>query len=96
VSPQPAAKLDPPLNRHSRIAFDHRALHFNGAAHGVHHAAELHKRSVAGALHDAPVMRTMAGSIRSLRSPRSSGYRKRMVSRELAGLHIQVIDIAYF
>ena len=40
----------------ARVAFDHRVLHFDGAAHGVDDAAKLDERAVAGALDDAPVM----------------------------------------
>ena len=36
-------------------------LHFDGAAHGVDHAAELDEAAVAGALDDAPVMRVDGG-----------------------------------
>jgi hypothetical protein len=36
-----------------RVALDHAVLHLDGAAHRIHHAAELHECSVAGALNDA-------------------------------------------
>jgi hypothetical protein len=50
------AELDPALGRQARIALDHAVLHFNRAAHGVNHTAELDDAAVAGALNDAPVM----------------------------------------
>jgi hypothetical protein len=50
------AKLDAPFRRQTRVALNHAVLHFDCAAHGVDHAAELDDRAVAGALNDAPVM----------------------------------------
>jgi hypothetical protein len=50
------AKLDPLFVRHAGVALDHAALHFNRAAHGVDHAAELADEAIAGALDDAPMM----------------------------------------
>ena len=50
------AELDAALGRKASVAFDHAVLHLDGAAHSVHHAAELDESAVAGALHDAPVM----------------------------------------
>ena len=50
------AELDAALGRHAGVALDHAVLHFDGAAHGVDHAAELDEAAVAGALDDAPVM----------------------------------------
>ena len=50
------AKFDAPLGRHARVALDHGVLHFDGAAHGVDHAAEFDERAVAGALYDAAMM----------------------------------------
>ena len=38
------AKLDASLGRQPGIAFDHAVLHFDRAAHGVDHAAELDDR----------------------------------------------------
>jgi hypothetical protein len=38
------------------VALDHAVLNFDRAAHRVDHAAELDETSVAGALHDAPMM----------------------------------------
>ena len=55
------AKLDAPLGRNAGVALDHPALHLDGAAHGVDHAAELDEAAVAGALDDAPVMRGDGG-----------------------------------
>ena len=49
-------KLDAAVGRHARIALDHRVLNFDRAAHGVHHAAELDQRTVAGAFDDAPIV----------------------------------------
>ena len=39
------AKLDASLRRQARIALDHAVLHFDRAAHGVDHAAELDDRA---------------------------------------------------
>ena len=50
------AKEDAPVLRHFDIALDHRALHFDRAADGVDHAAELDDAAVAGALDDAAMM----------------------------------------
>ena len=44
------------LGRQARVALDHAVLHFDRAAHGVDHAAELDDAAVAGALDDAAVM----------------------------------------
>ncbi len=48
----PDPELDAALGREASVALDHAVLDFNGAAHGVHHAAELADRAVAGALDD--------------------------------------------
>ena len=50
------AKLDAALGRQAGVALDHAGLHFDRAAHGVDHAAELDEAAVAGALDDAAVM----------------------------------------
>jgi hypothetical protein len=50
------AKLDATFRRQSGVALDHAALHLEGAAHGVDHAAELDDRAVAGAIDDAAMM----------------------------------------
>ena len=50
------AELDPALGRHAGVAFDHRVLQFNGAAHRIDNAAEFDDAAVAGALDDAAVM----------------------------------------
>ena len=50
------AELDAPVLRHAGVALDHPVLHFDRAAHGVDHAAELDRAAVAGALDDAAVM----------------------------------------
>ncbi len=55
------AKFDAALRGQPGIAFDHAALHFDGAAHGVDHAAELNETTVTGSLDDAPVMRVDGG-----------------------------------
>src|SRR5271168_4211068 len=44
------------MRRHSSVALDHGVLHFDGAAHGVDHAAEFDQSSIAGALYDTTVM----------------------------------------
>jgi hypothetical protein len=61
-------KFDPAVRRNSGIALDHAVLHFDGAAHGVDHTAEL-------AINPSPVRFTMrplctptVGSTKSLRS----------------------------
>ena len=50
------AKFDAPFRRQAGVALDHAVLHFDRAAHGVDHAAELDDRAVAGALDDVAVM----------------------------------------
>jgi hypothetical protein len=47
-------KLDAALGRKTRVAFDHAVLHFDGAAHGINHAAELDEDSVPCPLDDRP------------------------------------------
>ena len=47
--------------RQAGVALDHAVLHFDCAAHGVDHAAELDEAAVAGALDDAAVMRGDGG-----------------------------------
>ncbi len=49
-------KLDAALRRQAGIALDHTVLHFDGAAHGVNHAAELDQVAVLCAPDDAAVM----------------------------------------
>ena len=49
-------ELDAAVLRHAGIALDHTILNLNGAAHGIHHAAELNQRPVPGALDHPPVM----------------------------------------
>jgi len=44
------------MRRHSSVALDHGVLHFDGAAHGVDHAAEFDQSSIAGALYDTAAM----------------------------------------
>jgi hypothetical protein len=50
------AEFDAALGGQAGVALDHAILHLDGAAHGVDHAAELNKCSVAGALHHAPAV----------------------------------------
>jgi hypothetical protein len=50
------AKFDLFFRRHPGVALDEAILHFDGAARGVDHAAELDDRAVASALDDAPVV----------------------------------------
>src|SRR5207344_2742508 len=54
-------KLDAALGRKASVALDHAVLHLNGAAYGIYYAAELNDGSIAGALHDAPVVRGDGG-----------------------------------
>jgi hypothetical protein len=54
-------ELDPALRRHAGIALGHSVLHFDRAAHGVDHAAELDEAAVAGSLEDAPMVRVDGG-----------------------------------
>src|SRR5271166_3091157 len=42
--------------RQTGVALDHGVLHFDGAAHGVDHAAEFDQSSIAGALYDTTVV----------------------------------------
>ncbi len=55
------AELDAALGRQAGVALGHAVLHFDGAAHGVDHAAELDENAVAGAFDDAPVVRVDGG-----------------------------------
>ena len=50
------SQLDALLGRDAFVAFGHAVLHFDRAAHGVDHAAELDDEPVAGALEDAAVV----------------------------------------
>src|SRR5260370_24121709 len=50
------AKLDATVGRDACVAFDHSALHFDGAAYGVDHAAKLDQRPVAGPLEHTSVV----------------------------------------
>jgi hypothetical protein len=49
-------KIDAPLRRQTRIAFDHAILHFDRTAHCVDHAAKLNQCAVASAFHDASAL----------------------------------------
>jgi hypothetical protein len=64
------AEFDAALGRHARVALDETGLHLDRAADRIDHAAELDDAAVPGALDDAPVMHSVAASIRSLRRPR--------------------------
>ena len=50
------AELDAPVLRHAGIAFDHRVLQFDGAAHRIDDTAKFDDAAVAGALDDAAMM----------------------------------------
>jgi hypothetical protein len=50
------AKLDATFGWQASVALDHAGLHLEGAAHGVHHAAELDDAAVASPLDDAAAM----------------------------------------
>ena len=50
------AKVNALFGRQTRVALDHAALHLDGAAHRVDHAAKLDDRAVAGSLDDGAVM----------------------------------------
>jgi hypothetical protein len=50
------AELDAPLRGQPGVALDHRVLHLDGAAYGVHDTAELDQSTVAGTLHHASVV----------------------------------------
>ena len=50
------SKHDAALRRKAGVALDHAVLHLNGAADGVHNAAEFDQRPIACALDDATVM----------------------------------------
>src|SRR5208282_2647620 len=52
---------DAALRRKTGVALGHAVLHLDGAVHSVDHAAELDEDAVAGALHNAPVMRGDGG-----------------------------------
>src|SRR5271166_4087282 len=55
------AELDAALRRQAGVAFDEAALHLDGAAHRVDHAAEFDEAAVPGALDDASVMGSYGG-----------------------------------
>ena len=55
------AELDATLGRKPGVALDHTVLHLDGAAHGIHDAAELYEDAVTGPLDYAPVMRCDGG-----------------------------------
>ena len=44
------AEFDAALRRQAGVALDEAVLHFDRAAHGVDHAAELDENAIAGAL----------------------------------------------
>jgi hypothetical protein len=49
------------FGRQAGVALDESVLHFDGAAHGVDHAAKFDEAPVTGALNYAPVMRVDVG-----------------------------------
>lgn len=49
-------KLDPPFGWHAGLALDEAALHLDGAADRIDHAAELDDAALADALDDAALM----------------------------------------
>ena len=53
-----------------RCALGHPVLHLDRAANGIDHATKLDDAPIAGALHYAPVVLAMVGSIRSLQRAR--------------------------
>ena len=55
------AEVDTALWRKARIALGHAILYFDGATHGVDHAAKLDESAIAGPLDDAPIMRVDSG-----------------------------------
>ena len=54
-------ELDALVRRDSPVALGHAVLNFDGAAHGVDHAAKLDKRAVPSSLDDAAVVRGDGG-----------------------------------
>jgi hypothetical protein len=55
------AKLGTALGRQASVALDHAVLHFDGAAHGIHHAAKLDEDAIARPLNDPAVMQSDGG-----------------------------------
>ena len=55
------ANLDTALGRQASVALDHAVLHFDGAAHGIHHAAKLDENAIARPLNDPPVTQSDGG-----------------------------------
>jgi hypothetical protein len=55
------AEVDTALGREARIALGNAILYFDGATHGVDHAAKLDEGAVPGPLDDAPIMRVDSG-----------------------------------
>src|SRR5271166_2769462 len=54
-------ELDAALGRKTSTTLDEAGLHFNGATHGVDHAAKFDKAAVTGTLDDASAMRVDGG-----------------------------------
>jgi hypothetical protein len=50
------SEFDPVLQRHLGVSFDHSALDFHGALHGIHRTCELDQHAVAGRPDDVPTM----------------------------------------
>ena len=79
------AELDAALGRQAGVALGHAVLHFDGAAHGVDHAAELDENAVAGSFDDASVMRVDGGIDQIAAQPTQARERAILVrSREPA------------
>ena len=78
------AELDATLGRKAGVALDHAVLHLDGAAHGIHHAAELDEAAVAGALHYAAMMRGDGGIDQIAPQPAQPRQRPLLVGRQQA------------
>ena len=74
------AKFDLLVECDARVAVDHRVLHFECAAHGVDHAAELDHAAVAGALDDTAVMHGDCG-INQIAAQRSQPRKNALLVR---------------
>jgi hypothetical protein len=55
------AKPGTALGRQASVALDRAVLHFDGAAHGIHHAAKLDEDAIARPLNDPAVMQSDGG-----------------------------------
>jgi hypothetical protein len=59
------AKRDPLIDGHIGVAVSHVLLHLDGASHGIDDAGEFNEYSVAGRLHNPPVV---LGNLRAISS----------------------------